>query len=133
MGYESKIIIGERAYRKDYSGDTDGHYYVSVIAVFNLSVMGGTMWNRLKDNVPLQENRYFFYDSDGETPILLDRYDTPLQEYNINDLLLALNIDYDEDGYRRLPPFIGMLDMFRTQLEQGTWDKERFVVLHYGY
>ena len=122
MGYESKIYIAEKTSIKDENGMT----YVRIIAMFDMSKMGGLI------NVFNKKTDCYFYADDGDTKVLEDRYDDALTEARIEDFIFVLEdaIDKGED-YRRIFPLLATLKTIYMQQKDYVW--KEIVLLHYGY
>lgn len=127
MAYDSKLIVGQKA----PSTNSDcGLRYVSVVATFDLKAMGPeSSYYRMvvsKWTNPEPQELYYFYE--GDERIDSDCYDAFLLELDLGEAITALS--RDDDGYRRIPPVLGMLKAFANT--EGQWDDE-LVLLHYGH
>ena len=124
MSYCSKLYVVE----KTKVVDDDCKFYARDIAMFDL----GQIYE-LSDTFRNQkETNCFIYADDGNTEILEDRYGEPLTELTVESTINLLKKDMDiVDSYRRILPFLSMLESFYQQQQNGIW--RNLAVLHYGY
>jgi len=122
MGYESRFYVVEKT---DISSiDDDNKKYASEIAKFDMCKMGyGSHTLKLVKESPKTE--CYIFSDDGNTKILEDKYGDPLKELDIKPLIKALK--KDDDGYRRVKPFIAFLEA----LNPKQWRDIK--IIHYGY
>ena len=81
--------------------------------------------NFMKD---MPETDCYIYADDGNTQIVVDRYDKVMTECPINELLTIVEqAVYEGDTYRRLTALLSFLKGFK----EDNWDD--IVVLHYGH
>lgn len=120
MGYESRFYV------VDKSSFQIGNqlYYANIIAMFDMSKMGYDSKTLTLVGVSPDANCYVYAD-DGNTQIVKDRYDKKLTDVDFGALIKCLKSD--DDGSRRIKPFLAFLEGIDT----SQWDGLR--VLHFGY
>jgi hypothetical protein len=118
MGYESKIYVVEK-FNNSLDNTTDKKY-AQVIATYDMCKFNGF------DNIFKTETDCYIYADDGNTIILKDRYDEPLKETNIENVIKYLE-KHKNTNYRRVNPLLNLLKGFNLK----EWDN--LTVLHYGY
>ena len=128
MGYESKFFVVQKNSWKGYDKETENLFYCEVLASFDMCKLGTELWSKLPK---MKETDCYFYDLDGDTPILEDRYGKRLTEISVNDLIPILEEAENKEHYRRFPYFIAMLKSIKEEIDRKEWDN--VVVLHYGY
>ena len=125
MGYESKIIIVERA---QY---TPNIISALVVAQYDLCNMGYK--NREFYDVFKTEIDYDLYLPNGDEiqPLRMDCYGKHMKSADIGELIAALKVCDAREHYRRIPPLIAMLESF----DLGEWnsDYQRLEAVHYAY
>lgn len=121
MGYESKFYI---VVKTSLSPDKDGLTYSQVIALFDMCKMGYAS-ETLEVVKKSPDTDCFFFADDGETRIIKDKYGDKLKEINKKKLLAALK--NDDDGYRRIKPFVAFL----KSLTKKNWSNLK--ILHFGH
>ena len=120
MGYESKFYVIDKSNLEK----EDGSRWGEVIAVFDMCKVYELV-DKIKNYSPT--NAYIFAD-DGNTEITEDRYNDPLTEIPIKDMIEILEeLKPVMGSYRRYEPFLQMLKAFDTE----EWHE--LVILHYGY
>lgn len=121
MGYESRFYIVDNTSMTSAGADKT---FALPIAIYDMCKMdyNGEV-HRLIKNSP--HASCFVYADDGDTPILIDRYDKELTDIDISQLIKAL--EHDNNGYRRIPPFLALLNAIIKE------DWRDLKVLHYGY
>ena len=124
MGYESKLFIVHKRQRlvepKPFWGD--------IVADFNLAVCSSVA-DMFREK---PETDCYIYADDGNTIIDRDKYDKPLTEASVDDVIEVLEKEkLSQEGwtYRRIEPLYAMLKAFKENSDQ--WDN--LAVLHYGY
>ena len=125
MGYESKYFIVEKS---SLPPDADnGKIYAQFVAEFDMCKCYG-----LLDKIRrYPKTSCYFFDIDGDTKILFDKYDDELTEIPIEDMMNFVweEIKGEYGNYRRLKPFYHLLKaIIENRKEWGD-----IVVLHYGY
>lgn len=122
MGYESRIFVVDK---KEHLFCED-KCWGEIIAMFNMC-----KYYPVSDFMREQPatDCYIFAD-DGNTKILEDKYDKPLTEASLNDVITILEKELENgDTYRRTGPLLGML----KSLNEEAHKFENLRVLHYGY
>ena len=122
MGYESRIYVVDK---KDHFLDEE-KCWGEIIAMFNMC-----NYSPVADFMREQPatDCYIFAD-DGITHILEDRYDKPLTEASLSDVITILEKELKNgDEYRRTRP---LLDMLRS-LNDEAHKFKNLRLLHYGY
>lgn len=120
MGYESKIFIVSKG-----SYVEEGLRYSQLIAMMDMSKMKTDFYDLFKEKTDC-----FFYELDGNTKIIEDRYGDPLRECRLESIenYVANLIEKGED-YRRLWPLLSLVRSFKSP----QWKNDDLVALHYGY
>lgn len=122
MGYESRIYVVDK--KDPFIGDTE--CWGEIIAMFNMC-----KYPPIADFMREQPktNCYIFAD-DGNTKITEDKYDEPLTEASLDDVIKILVKELENgDCYRRTSPLLNML----RGLNEKSYQFNNLVVLHYGY
>ena len=121
MGYESRIYV----VNKTNILEEHGKFYAQEIAKLNLCKCGDFC------DVFQKETDSYIYADDGNTPIFADKYDEPLKEASLDDVIAWLQEKINSgNDYRRFNVALALLKSFQTdQWGQG----DNIVVLHYGY
>ena len=123
MGYESRLYVVNKFGVVD---EENKMKLAEVVAVFNMCVCPTTYI--LKDS---KKTDCYFYNNDEI--VLKDRYEKPLTEATIEEVISLLETDINNgENYRRLFPLLATLKIFKEQKNIGAWDDD-LVVLHYGY
>lgn len=103
----------------DYSNKTVIRRYCSVIAMVDLCKVGVTSF-------PNKDTDYYFYGTDGNTPIIKDKYGDFLQEASLDSVIEWLEKAVQKSEYRRLKTALalakGCVDLYDNP-----------TVLLYGY
>jgi len=121
-GYESRFYVVEKSsFIKPEPGNM---VFSSIIACFSMSKMGYRSKTMKLVEISLPTNCYIYAD-DGNTQIIKDRYDDKLKDVDMGALIKCLKAD--DDGYRRIKPFIAFLE----SLDLSKWDQIK--ILHFGY
>jgi hypothetical protein len=120
MGYESRFYVIEKSTLKP----DNGKVFSSIIAMFDMCKLGYES-STMKLVQKAKETDCYIYADDGNTKILKDKYDEFLKEIPVDDLIVALK--KDDDGYRRIKPFVAFL----KSLDATKWRELK--VLHFGY
>ena len=122
MGYESRIFVVDK---KDYFLDEE-KCWGEIIAMFNMC-----KYPPVADFMREQPatDCYIFAD-DGNTKILEDKYDKPLTEASLSDVIAILEKELENgDTYRRTGPLLGMLRSLNDEAHKF----KNLRLLHYGY
>lgn len=122
MGYESRIYVVDK--KEPFIGETE--CWGEIIATFNMC-----KYSPIADFMREQPatDCYIFAD-DGNTQILEDKYDKPLTEASLSDVITILEKELENgDTYRRTGPLLGML----KSLNEEAHKFKNLRVLHYGY
>ena len=124
MGYESKLFIVHK--KQGFMGPKP--FWGDIVAEFNLAVCSSVA-DTFREK---PETDCYIYADDGNTLIQTDKYDKPLTEASIDDVIEVLaKKELSQEGrpYRRIEPLYAMLKSFKENSDQ--WDN--LAVLHYGY
>jgi hypothetical protein len=129
MGYESRLYIAEKPRRTFTEAKENGPWcYVSPIAMFDMCKCPSVA--AAFNNAPKTD--CYFYEADGNTRVLEDRYGDPLKEASIETVMNAVGRVIEAGNeYRRLLPLYSVLNILVQQKSIGVWDN--LVVLHFGY
>ena len=125
MGYESKLYIVEKP--KNGLVD-DGKTFVTPIAMYDMC-----KFPDLAEVLKKQpKTTCYFYADDGNTQVLVDKYDKELTESPLSFVLdLLIELYEKDDSYRRILPCIKLLEIFKEEQDKGKW--QNLLVLHYGH
>ena len=127
MSYESKIYICHKASYED-TVIRPGKYWAQIVAMLDLCAyepVAAVLRQKPATNA-------YFYADDGDTIVETDKYDQPLTECSLEELLEILQAEIDKgENYRRLFPLHAMVKSFAAQNE-SMWCG-RLTVLHYGH
>lgn len=127
MSYESKIYICHKSPYKDEILNP-GKYWAQIVAMMDVCAYESV--SSILREKPVAES--FFFSDDGSTMVETDKYDKPLTECSLEELLEILQEEIDKgENYRRLFPLHAMVKIFAEQNE-SMW-AGRLTVLHYGY
>ena len=122
MGYESRIYVVE----KSNFIDPDDSRWAEIIASYNMCKYP-PLDNHFRT---CNDTDVYIFDNDGNTRIVTDKYDKPLKESAIEDVIEVLEKDVAEgEYYRRTLPLLNMLKAFAEH--KSDW--RNLTILHYGY
>lgn len=141
MGYESKIFIVRKSnLAPDTFGSAKGLTFAMKIAEINLGKVGGMpkcfylepVDGSEKDKKP-RVTKHFIYDSDGDTPLIKDKYGDNLAECTPKELLKWVTRAIEHgDFWGELHLLKAMLtEIVEDQEDIGCWNS--VICLHYGY
>lgn len=130
MGYESRIYVVNKNMNSiklpiviedvDY-GERVWSEVIAMVDVCKYSAISNFMREQPKTDS-------YIYAEDGNTHIVVDRYDEVMTECSIEELLEVVQKEIDEGvDYRRLMPLYSLLKGFNS----AQWPNLR--VLHFGY
>lgn len=118
MGYDSRVYIVQKS-------SNDNLYvkerYAQVIAMVEMG-----KFPALRNAFTRSADCYIFAD-DGNTMVLTDRYDEPLTEATLEEVMTVLEEAESIEHYRRATALLVLLRSFTS----GDWN--RLAVLHYGH
>ena len=124
MGYEIKLYYGEKTGQK--RNEKDNAQYFQVVGMVDVCKPGyDSKLFALNKNAP-KTPEVFFYDSDGNTEVITDRYDDALRVRPVADVLKALRADNKREPYRRFSIAI-------AALQAAQKDFKDLQVVFFGY
>ncbi len=126
MGYEVQMLVGKvHENMKGFTDDTKDKSWFSIYATVDLCKPGPAKILELNDQAKAGTVYIFAVMGDGDTPVVDDRYGSPIVPIPIQDVLEALYIDQRTDYYRRFRWAIrlleAMLDEEDGQLSVAFW------------
>ena len=122
MRYESRIFVVDK---KDYFLNNEERWG-EIIAMFNMC-----KYPPIADFLREQPaTDCYLISDDGNTKKLEDKYDKPLTEASLSDVISILEKELENgDTYRRTGPLLGMLKSLNKEAHKF----KNLRVLHYGY
>lgn len=122
MGYESKVYVVDTYGRKGRDKDGEKRFCAKV-AEFNLGSIPA-----IYDVLCKEVSDFFVYESDGDTPILKDKYNKELTQCSLETLINAIENSSDCMEYYKTKALLGFLKICNT-----SHDVDDLICLHYGY
>ena len=128
MGYESKFYIGYKSRRPDTVDNAEKKYsYFTIIASFDMCRMSNDFFTKVLNDAKVS-NCYGYFNDDN-VPVTTDLYGDEFKEISIEKMIAFLKQDESRNHYRRIPPFLSLLESFNKS--KSEWNE--LTVLHYGY
>lgn len=122
MGYETRVIIGQKSTMKD----EDGSYWFNIIAQYDLCKvdlfdLGKTVQGKgaslLSRNDTIERTKIHYYE--GDNKIVQDLYGEELIAFDPQLLLETLIEKRKTDAYRRYSPIIALLEAMIPEFPEG--------------
>lgn len=133
MGYESKIYIIKGSMLDTVYAEDGRKAYAEIIATVDMSKQP-SLHKFFEDNG--KESTHYIYAEDGNTVIENDRYDKPLLEVPVREVLAFMynqasqNLLNNRQSYRRDKLLISILE---SLVNSGQWEVDCIYCLHYGH